>query len=370
MKKILLIGNPNVGKSAIFSHLTGIDIITANYPGTTVEFTRGYLTAGGEKYEITDVPGTYTLEAASAAEEVATGMIDGGDVIINVVDSTNLERNLNLTIQLLQKKIPMIVVLNFWDETKHIGISIDEQKLEKILGIPVIPTCAITGEGLCKIVSNLNNAKITNLPYEPAEKWHLIGNIVESVQKVFHKHHTFLERLSDMTIKPLTGIPAALIILAVTFLIVRFIGEGLINYLLDPMFNKFYHPAIIDMTKNIKPEFLLQLLIGRTPEVMQSFGLLTTGIYVPFVVVFPYIFSFYAVLGFWEDFGYLPRLAVLLDNIFHHFGLHGYSAIPIILGLGCKVPAILSTRILESEREKIITTVLILTSAPCMPVPE
>lgn len=368
-KKILLIGNPNVGKSAIFSHLTGIDIITANYPGTTVEFTRGHLTAGGEKYEIIDVPGIYSLEAASKAEEVAIGMIVEGDIIINVVDSTNLERNLNLTLQLLHlaKKIPMIVVLNFWDETKHIGISIDEQKLEKILGVPVIPTCAITGEGLCKIVSNLNYAKISNLPYEPSEKWHLIGNIVDSVQKVFHKHHTFLERLSDITIKPLTGIPSALIILAVTFLIVRFIGEGLINYLLDPVFNNFYHPAVIDLTKNIKPEFLLQLLIGRTPEVMKSFGLLTTGIYVPFVVVFPYIFSFYAVLGFWEDFGYLPRMAVLLDNIFHHFGLHGYSAIPIILGLGCKVPAILSTRILESEREKIITTVLILTSAPCMP---
>jgi len=152
-----------------------------------------------------------------------------------------------------------------------------------------------------------------------------------------------------------------------TFFIVRFIGEGLINYLLDPLFNNFYYPAIINLVKNIKPEFFSKLLIGTTPEVMESFGVLTTGIYVPFIIVLPYIFSFYIVLGFLEDFGYLPRLAVLLDNIFHHLGLHGYSAIPIILGLGCKVPAILSTRILESKREKIITTVLILISAPCMP---
>ncbi|MFA5779007.1 MAG: ferrous iron transporter B [Elusimicrobiota bacterium] len=369
MKKILLIGNPNVGKSAIFSHLTGIDIITANYPGTTVEFTKGYLKFENEKYEVIDVPGNYTLDAASKAEEVAIDLIKEGDILVNVIDSTNLERNLNLTLQLLHltEKIPMIIVLNFWDETKHTGISIDEKKLEEILGVPVIPTCAVTGEGLCQIVSNLNNAKISNFSYDQNEKWHIIGNIIESVQKVFHRHHTFLERLSDITIKPLTGIPAAIIIIALTFFIIRFIGEGLINYLLDPLFNNFYHPAIINLTKNIKPEFFSKLLIGTTPEVMKSFGVLTTGIYVPFIVVLPYIFSFYIVLGFMEDFGYLPRLAVLLDNIFHHLGLHGYSAIPIILGLGCKVPAILSTRILESKREKIITTVLILISAPCMP---
>jgi len=367
MKKILLIGNPNVGKSAIFSHLTGIDIITANYPGTTVEFTKGYLKFENEKYEVIDVPGNYTLDAASKAEEVAIDLLKEGDILINVVDSTNLERNLNLTLQLLPKKIPMMLVLNFWDETKHTGISIDEKKLEEILGIPVIPTCAVTGEGLCKIVSNLNNAKISNFSYDQNEKWHIIGNIIESVQKIYHRHHTFLERLSDITIKPLTGIPAAIIIIALTFFIVRFIGEGLINYLLDPLFNNFYYPAIINLVKNIKPEFFSKLLIGTTPEVMESFGVLTTGIYVPFIIVLPYIFSFYIVLGFLEDFGYLPRLAVLLDNIFHHLGLHGYSAIPIILGLGCKVPAILSTRILESKREKIITTVLILISAPCMP---
>jgi len=367
MKKILLIGNPNVGKSAIFSHLTGIDIITANYPGTTVEFTRGYLKSGDEKYEVIDVPGNYTLDAASKAEEVAIDLIKKGDILVNVIDSTNLERNLNLTLQLLPKKIPMLLVLNFWDETKHTGISIDKKKLEEILGVPVIPTCAVTGEGLRQIVSNLNNAKISNFSYDQNEKWYVIGNIIESVQKVFHRHHTFLEGLSDITIKPLTGIPAAIIILAVTFFIVRFIGEGLINYVLDPLFNNFYYPAIISVIKNIKPEFFSELLLGVTPEVMKSFGVLTTGIYVPFVVVLPYIFSFYIVLGFLEDFGYLPRLAVLLDNIFHHLGLHGYSAIPIILGLGCKVPAILSTRILESKREKIITTVLILISAPCMP---
>ncbi|OGS44914.1 MAG: ferrous iron transporter B [Elusimicrobia bacterium RIFOXYD2_FULL_34_15] len=367
MKKILLVGNPNVGKSAIFSHLTGIDIMTANYPGTTVEFTKGFLKIRSEKYEVIDIPGTYTLEPTSKAEEVAVEMLKKGDIVINVLDSTNLERNLNLTVQLLQKKIPTVIVLNFWDETKHTGISIDSKKLEEILGIPVIPTCAVTGEGLIEIVSNLNNAKISNFSYDQKEKWHVIGNIIEETQKVTHRHHTFLDRLNDITIKPITGIPSAFIILIAAFGIVRFIGEGLINYILDPIFNKLYLPLIIKLANIINSELLKNLIFGKTLEVMKSFGVLTTGIYIPFIVVLPYILSFYIILSFLEDLGYLPRLAVLLDSTFHHLGLHGYSSIPILLGLGCKVPALLSIRILETEREKIITTVLILMSAPCMP---
>ncbi|OGS39387.1 MAG: ferrous iron transporter B [Elusimicrobia bacterium RIFOXYD2_FULL_34_30] len=367
MKKILLVGNPNVGKSAIFSHLTGIDIMTANYPGTTVEFTKGFLKIGNEKCEIIDIPGTYTLEPTSKAEEVAVEMLKEGDIIINVLDSTNLERNLNLTLQLLLQKKPIILVLNFWDETKHTGITINAKKLEEILHIPVIPTCAITGEGLLEIVSNINEAKISNFEYDTNERWHIIGNIIEETQKVTHKHHTLLDRLSDITIKPVTGIPSAIFILIAAFVIVRFIGEGLINYLLDPFFNKFYLPYIIKLYDITPSLFLKNIVFGKTLVAMESFGVLTTGIYIPFVVVLPYILSFYIVLSLLEDLGYLPRLAVLLDSTFHHFGLHGYSSIPILLGLGCKVPALLSIRILENEREKILTTILILMSAPCMP---
>ncbi len=149
MRKILLMGNPNVGKSVIFSRLTGVNVIASNYPGTTVEFIKGYMKLGEEKVEVIDVPGTYSLEATSKAEEVAVEMIrQGGDIIINVIDSTNLERNLNLTLQLLKRDIPFIVALNFWDETKHRGISIDVQELEKILGVPVVTTCGRTGEGI------------------------------------------------------------------------------------------------------------------------------------------------------------------------------------------------------------------------------
>ncbi|OGS18219.1 MAG: ferrous iron transporter B [Elusimicrobia bacterium RIFOXYA2_FULL_40_6] len=367
MKKILLVGNPNVGKSVIFSRLTGIGVIASNYAGTTVEFTKGYLTIGGDKFEVIDVPGTYSLEPASKAEEVAVELLKEGDIILNILDSTSLERNLNLTIQLIKKNIPMLVVLNFWDETKHRGISIDYAKLEEIIGVPVIPVSGVTGEGIKEIVTKIEDAKISSFSYNINDNWKVIGGITDSVQKLSHRHHTFWDRFNEATIHPITGVPLALIALLITFKIVRFIGEGLANNILDPLFKSYYYPLIINLTGHIHIEFLRQLLIGRSSVLMESFGILTTAIYVPLVVVFPYILAFYIVLSFLEDLGYLPRVAVVFDNLFHRVGLHGYSAIPVMLGLGCKVPAILSTRILESKREKIITTVLILMSAPCMP---
>lgn len=148
-------GNPNVGKSALFSRLTGVNVLVSNYPGTTVEFKKGTTRIGGQWAEVIDVPGAYTLEPTNRAEEIATGMVKEGDVIINVVDATNLERNLYLTLQLLERKIPMIIALNVWDDAKHKGIIIDIGKLEKLLNTPVVPTVAITGEGIKDLVSRL-----------------------------------------------------------------------------------------------------------------------------------------------------------------------------------------------------------------------
>ena len=129
INKILLVGNPNVGKSAIFSRLTGARVAISNYPGTTVEFTQGQMKIGREKPIIIDVPGTYTLEPTSKAEEVAVEMLKEGDLAINIVDATNLERNLYLTLQLLEKDIPVVIALNMWDDTKHKGIHINVKKL-------------------------------------------------------------------------------------------------------------------------------------------------------------------------------------------------------------------------------------------------
>ena len=369
--KILLMGNPNVGKSVIFSRLTGVRVIASNYPGTTVGYTRGFMKLGEDRAEVIDVPGTYTLEPTCEAEEVALRMLDSGDVVINVVNATNLERNLYLTLQLLERKVPVIVALNMWDDTRHQGINIDLNRLREILGVPVIPTVATTAEGIKELVENLPKAVLQDTTARSRdERWVAVGSIIEQVQRVTHRHHTWLERLADASVRPFSGGAIALTVLASAFLLVRFIGESLIDYIFDPLFTNLWTPVLTRLSKLLGGGgFLHDILIGKLiageVDFVQSFGLLSSGLYVPFAMVLPYIISFYLVLGLLEDTGYLPRLAVLMDTIMHRVGLHGYAIIPTLLGFGCNVPAVLATRILESKRERFIAATLISIAIPC-----
>jgi len=369
--KILLMGNPNVGKSVIFSRLTGVRVIASNYPGTTVGYSRGYMKLGEEMAEVIDVPGTYTLEPTSEAEEIASEMLNTGDIVINVVDATNLERNLNLTLQLLERNIPMVVALNMWDDTTHRGIRIDLDKLRELLGVPVIPTVAVTGQGIKEMVDNIPRAFSPDVsPRSSDERWATIGSIIDQVQQVTHRHHTWLERLGDASVTPITGGIIALAILVGAFLLIRLIGESLIGYVLDPLFENLWTPVMLrlsDLLGNtgLLHNILIGKLIGGEVNFVESLGLLTTGLYVPFAMVLPYILSFYLILGLLEDVGYLPRLAILMDTIMHRLGLHGYAIIPSMLGMGCNVPAVLATRILESKRERFIAATLISIAIPC-----
>jgi ferrous iron transport protein B len=369
--KILLMGNPNVGKSVLFSRLTGTRTIASNYPGTTVGFTKGYMKLGEEQVEIIDVPGTYTLEPTSKAEEVAAEMLKEGDLVIDVVDATNLERNLNLTLQLLERPAPVIVVLNMWDDTHHRGINIDAAKLEELLGVPVVPTVGVTGQGIRDLVRRIPEAAICKNNYASSdERWAKIGDIVSQVQSLSHRHHTWRDVLEDVSNHPAGGAVFALLVLAATFFVIRFIGEGIINYVTDPLFNWLWTPLLMKLSLilgsgGLWNDILIGKLINGEIDYLQSFGLLSTGIYIPLAVVLPYIVAFYFVLGILEDIGYLPRLAVLMDTLLHRLGLHGYAIIPSILGFGCNVPAIMATRILESRRERFIAATLISIAIPC-----
>ena len=371
--KILLVGNPNVGKSAIFSRLTGAKVVISNYPGTTVEFTQGYTKLNSSRPAIIDVPGTYSLKPTSRAEEVAITMLDqGSDMIINVVDATNLERNLYLTLELLEKGLPVIVALNIWDEAKHKGIEIDVKKLEKALGVPVIPTCGLTGEGIKELAEHAHKVRPANaVKRTDDQRWADVGKIIEKVQKIHHRHHTFLENLEDLSIRPITGIPFAMLVGFCAFWIIRFVGEGLVTRVAEPFFEYLWTPVVMKLSVLLGQNgFIHNIVIGNLIngeiDYAQSFGLVTTGLFVPFAMVLPYIISFYLILGVLEDFGYLPRLAVLTDNFMHHLGLHGFAIIPIILGLGCNVPGALATRILEERREKFIAATLMAIAVPCM----
>lgn len=375
MKRILLMGNPNVGKSAIFSRLTHVRVIVSNYPGTTVEFIRGTMRLNGQKVEVIDVPGTYSLEPTMPAEKVAVKILNESSpkdtVIVNIIDSTNLERNLNLTLQLLSEGFPTIVALNFYDEISHRGIKINVDKLSKLLDVKIVPTVAISGIGIKELKENLLNAQKSSLNIKKKNIWNKIGHILEETQIVEHHHHTFMQGLQEASTHPVAGFFIAFIVIFISFNIIRFIGEGLIRFVFNPIFEKLWRPILIKISILLNQSgFWHNILIGRLIndqiDYFQSFGILSTGIYIPIAAVLPYIMSFYLLLSFLEDSGYLPRLAILLDRLMHQVGIHGLGIIPMTLAFGCNVPGILATRIMETRKERFIAATIMSISIPCM----
>lgn len=369
--RIILAGYPNVGKSAVFNRLTGMDVISSNYPGTTIDIARGFLNREGERNELIDLPGFYSLEPTSKAEKIAVEMIQSGDLILQVVNATNLERNLNLTLQLIQQRKPMLLALNMFDETRQKGIEIDVAKLEQILDLPVVPTSALTGEGIKELVTRMKEARVSQYHFEDAQRWNEIGKITGQVQVIHPQHRSYLEKLQNVSVRPITGIPILVVVLFLVFTLIRVIGEGMIKFLLEPFFDNWWKPLMTSLSVQLSQlpllhDLLIGDLIGGEIDFGQSFGLLTTGLHVTFGAVLPYVLAFFTLLSIMEDTGYLPRVAVMVDNLMHKVGLHGLSILPMLLGLGCNVPGTMATRILETRKEKFIVSTLIAITVPCM----
>jgi ferrous iron transport protein B len=412
---ILLVGQPNVGKSVLFSHLTGVRTIASNYPGTTVSYAMGRMRGKGSTLIVVDAPGTYSLEPLDEAARVTVDLIDDAKRIINVVDSTHLERHLPMTLELIAQNKPMVIALNMSDEARHKGIGIDVEKLSVELGVPVVAIAARSGEGVKNLIDACLDLRPGHRPIGnesghpghhphiqhpfPAGRsgaapehahldrdriWRRVGELVERVQTLEHHHHTFADRLEELSIHPLWGSLFALVVIALSFSLVRLLGEFLITgavgivgkpwlelpFGTELLFEKILQPPLIRLSGLLGPgSFLHRLLIGTLVEgridFMQSFGILTSGLFIPLGVVLPYLLSFYFVLSLLEDSGYLPRLAVFRDNFMHRIGLHGYAIIPTLLGLGCNVPGIMATRILESRRQRFVTATLISIAVPC-----
>jgi ferrous iron transport protein B len=229
---------------------------------------------------------------------------------------------------------------------------------------------AVTGEGFKELVEKILAARVPAVrKHSRGERWADIGKVVAEIQVIEHRHHTWLDWLQDLSVHPVSGIPLALIIIYLAFKLTRLVAESFITYIADPFFDGIWAPLLMRLGDWLGAGFwhdiLIGKLIGGQIDFVQSFGVLSTAVYVEFAMVLPYIFAFYLVLSILEDFGYLPRLAVLVDNIMHRIGLHGYAIIPTLLGLGCNVPGILATRILESRRERFIAATLISIGIPC-----
>ncbi len=365
-KTLLLMGLPNVGKSAIFSRLTGLDVMVSNYSGTTVDFTEGPVRFAEQSYMLKDVPGVYDIKkSVDEAEQVAINMLeDRPDGIIFVLDALNLESSLHLLMQVLEYGIPTVVALNRNDLSASRGFTIDHRVIQSRLNVPVIPTVALYSESLdllrYKVTETMMNPKTDFLIKEDEDaRWAEVERIVAKAVRQ-RKDADWSDDKHSYLIKPFPGILIALVVLSTMFAFVIGVGMGLRQFILMPLLRGYLFPFIENAVgmMEISP-VLSEMLIG-------DYGFLIKGIEWPFALVLPYVITFYAALSLLEDSGYLPRLAVLLDGLLKKIGLSGSSIIPLLLGYGCGIPAIMSTRSLPSRKARLIVVVMVSFAVPCV----
>lgn len=358
--RIALIGQPNCGKSTLFNQVAGYKAETGNFTGTTVKYTESKVRVAGEVVEIVDLPGAYTLEAHSPAEREAASYLRSNevDVVINVIDASHLALGLELTLELLPLNKPVILALNMMDEAHRLGLRIDGPGLQAELGTPVLPLVASKGRGVRGVFlkaleagKNGSGAMLTkNKKVEGADKRH--GQARALTQKFVQRGQRRIsrrDRFDDVLLHPVWGYAVLLFILFLFFQAVYGVGQ-----LVEPPLLAFFEAITQDALSPFETDTLLsEIVLG----VMQ-------GIAAGVAIVLPYLLPFLFGLGILEDIGYLPRVAFLMDALMHRIGLHGKAIVPFILGYGCNVPAVMSTRTLEEPRDRYLAAALA-TLVPC-----
>lgn len=399
-KKIVLAGNPNVGKSIFFGAWSGIYVDVSNYPGTTVEIARG---KAGED-ALFDTPGVYGVSSFNDEERVARDVILSADVVVNVVDATHLERDLFLTLQVIDMGIPAVVALNFCDEAQALGIEVDVKALEETLGVPVIPTTAVKGKGIMEVYAAVSLARpgkalpeveeeVLKLldridsrpealmvlegdgtvakrhsvePLAERERIYLlrrrrVNEIVEQVVTRPEKSRRFRDLVGRLCLDPLAGIPILLAVLWGCYqLIGVWVAGDIVGLTEETIMQGYWEPWIRGLVGGAIAEqsALGQILIGE-------FGVLTMTITYLLGLLLPLVIGFYVALSILEDSGYLPRLATFVDRLMTAIGLNGRAVIPVILGFGCVQLGTITTRLLGSKRERTIATSILNFVIPC-----
>jgi len=397
---VVLAGNPNVGKSVVFGALTGTYATVSNFPGTTVEILRG--TRGG--LDIIDTPGVYGISSFNDEERVARDVILGADVVVNVVDAVHLERDLFLTLQLLDAGLRMIVALNMADEARKQGVGIDRDLLEDLLGVPVIETVATAGTGIPELLSRLAEALVGNadpsldallVPIaartgargdallvlegdaEIAERYSMepsvgrdalysrrrarVNDIAGHVVSASREDSGLAGHLSYLMLHPLTGLPLMAGLLYVVYEVLgRFVAGTVVGFTEGTVMKGYYEPFMRGLVEQVFAR-------GSIPYTMLAgdFGMLTMTATYLVGVILPLVVGFDLLMSFLEDSGYLPRIAALADRSLTSLGLNGRAVIPLILGLGCVTMGTLTTRVLGSRRERVIATALMAIALPC-----
>ena len=426
---IALAGNANVGKSVIFNYLTGLHQHIGNWPGKTVERAEGTLSFKGYTIDIVDLPGIYSLSTYSLEELVSRKYIavERPDLVINVVDASVLERNLFFTLQLMELGTPMIVALNQVDIAKRKGIEIDTEKLEQLLGVPVVQTVATKGRGVSQLlemaIKVIEKGQTTRreVKYgeEVEERIAKITETLQNVQFIYPRRYVAIKllegdeeitreiaKLAPQAVKTAKGLAGEIENLhghACSTVITseRYEAAGSVARQaqklvppLKPTAEERLHNLTTDRITgylimgsslfliffaiftfgNYTSDLLSNLLNGLEPLSTNLFGTgivgslvwggVAEGVIAGVTVALPYIIPFYIVLYFLEDSGYLSRIAFLMDNVMHKIGLHGKAFIPMMLGYGCNVPACLGCRIIETKRERTLAA-FVTTLVPC-----
>jgi ferrous iron transport protein B len=364
-RRLLLVGNANVGKSVIFGALTGRYATVSNFPGTTVAVTRGHARINGEVFEVIDSPGVNTLAGSLSEDEAITERLLTGaesDVIVQIADARNLRRALMLTHQLAACSQPAVVVLNMVDEARAKGIDVDAQMLSTTLGVPVVETVAVEGRGLDHLRSALDEARPLALDGRaslPAAQWARLTADAHMRRRPTVGHRT-QDAVARWVREPLTALPILAAVLYAVYLFVGVFGaQTLVELLEDGLFDTWINPAAIAVADAVAPWSLVRdFFVGE-------YGLITMGLTYAIAIVLPVVSTFFLIFGVLEDSGYLPRLAIFSDRIFRVMGLNGRAVLPMVLGLGCDTMATMTTRILTTAKERLIAILLLALGIPC-----
>jgi ferrous iron transport protein B len=422
----VLVGNPNVGKSVLFKNLTNRYVTVSNFPGTTVDIARAQANFNGRAMEIIDTPGINDLTPRADDARVALNLLDQypDGTVVQVADAKNLRRALLLTLQLAELQRPMMLVLNMVDELEERGGKIDTERLSEILGVPVVSTVAIRNEGTQDLIAALPEARKPTIEadddgplddlYEHnrslLRKVHdILGETYEMSQP---QHASFSVRLGFWAMHPVKGLAfLGLVLFVVTWFVGLFGAGTLVDAMEVPLFQqrlsplavrgidavfRFPHAHDVELISHtmgipltpvheitlgtldkeaILPAYALQPGADLTApqSVMRvahdflvgDFGVITMALAYAFAIVLPIVTTFFFVFSIMEDSGYFPRMAIMVNRVFRVMGLNGKAVLPMILGLGCDTMATMTTRILETRKERIVTTMLLALAVPC-----
>ena len=371
---VALTGNPNTGKSTIFNELTGARQKIGNWPGVTVDKKVGLVEYKGRNISVVDLPGTYSINARSQEEQIVSDYFKENkpDIVVNVVDASNMARNLFLTVQLLEQNIPLIINLNMMDEAKRQGITIDEQKLEKAFGMPVTNTIGRSNASVRTLLDVFTNTRMSN--YSPSEmllehidrirEIKMSKELPETIEEnIIAARYDFIDRimaeavtvhaadktLSDKLDRYLSDGISSLVIMVGMFYLMFQIAFNWIGQPLADMLGEFFEESVaVWATESMEAagvEGWMQSLV--------SDGIIVgVGSVLSFV---PLIFTLFLCLSFLDGTGYMARVAFIMDPIMRRAGLSGKGVMPLIMGFGCGVPAIMGARTLDTHKDRMIT---------------